>query len=106
MSGNRQTKNEIWAKEKRSKASFAPYGADNQIRTGDLILTKDALYRLSYISISCVCAPDARAIISDCPKECKPFSRDLVIFQQLDDQPHTGPAIQVGITAAGVFALL
>ncbi len=25
-------------------------GADNQIRTGDLILTKDALYRLSYIS--------------------------------------------------------
>ena len=26
-------------------------GADSQIRTGDLILTKDALYRLSYISI-------------------------------------------------------
>ena len=26
-------------------------GADTQIRTGDLILTKDALYRLSYISI-------------------------------------------------------
>ena len=26
------------------------YGADTQIRTGDLILTKDALYRLSYIS--------------------------------------------------------
>ena len=25
-------------------------GADSQIRTGDLILTKDALYRLSYIS--------------------------------------------------------
>ena len=25
-------------------------GADTQIRTGDLILTKDALYRLSYIS--------------------------------------------------------
>ena len=25
-------------------------GADDQIRTGDLILTKDALYRLSYIS--------------------------------------------------------
>ena len=25
--------------------------ADTQIRTGDLILTKDALYRLSYISI-------------------------------------------------------
>ena len=27
------------------------YGADSQIRTGDLILTKDALYLLSYISI-------------------------------------------------------
>ena len=27
------------------------FGADNRIWTGDLILTKDALYRLSYISI-------------------------------------------------------
>ncbi len=26
-------------------------GADTQIRTGDLILTKDALYLLSYISV-------------------------------------------------------
>ncbi len=26
-------------------------GADTQNRTGDLVLTKDALYRLSYISI-------------------------------------------------------
>ena len=26
-------------------------GADSQIRTGDLILTKDALYLLSYISM-------------------------------------------------------
>ncbi len=29
-------------------------GADTQNRTGDLILTKDALYRLSYISIFCL----------------------------------------------------
>ena len=28
------------------------FGADDRIRTGDLILTKDALYLLSYISIS------------------------------------------------------
>ena len=28
-----------------------PNGADDQNRTGDLILTKDTLYRLSYISI-------------------------------------------------------
>ena len=26
------------------------FGADNQIRTGDLILTKDVLYHLSHIS--------------------------------------------------------
>ncbi len=29
---------------------FEAFGADSQIRTGDLILTKDALYLLSYIS--------------------------------------------------------
>ncbi len=29
-------------------------GADGRIRTGDLILTKDALYRLSYISALCM----------------------------------------------------
>ena len=34
--------------------SLGVHGADSQIRTGDLILTKDALYRLSYIStLSC-----------------------------------------------------
>ena len=30
---------------------MCPFGAATQIRTGDLILTKDALYRLSYSSI-------------------------------------------------------
>ena len=30
--------------------SLGARGADSRIRTGDLILTKDALYRLSYIS--------------------------------------------------------
>ena len=35
---------------KRTRISASPCGADDQIRTGDLILTKDALYRLSYIS--------------------------------------------------------
>ena len=30
--------------------TFGIFGAYNRIRTGDLILTKDALYRLSYIS--------------------------------------------------------
>ena len=35
-------------KAKRPQSFF---GAASQIRTGDLILTKDALYRLSYSSI-------------------------------------------------------
>ena len=37
---------------KRTCISASPFGADDRIRTGDLILTKDALYRLSYISMS------------------------------------------------------
>ena len=39
----------------KSEDSSVFRGADTQIRTGDLILTKDALYRLSYIS-KCVAA--------------------------------------------------
>ena len=35
------------------------FGADNQIRTGDLILTKDVLYQLSHISkLRLACLPD------------------------------------------------
>ena len=34
----------------RMRLAFGVSGADNQSRTGDLILTKDALYRLSHIS--------------------------------------------------------
>ena len=37
-------------------------GAATQIRTGDLILTKDALYRLSYNSISH--APDEGGMVA------------------------------------------
>ena len=51
-------KDEVWRfpKHKRKPSSFLRNsrvfrGADGRIRTGDLILTKDALYRLSYISI-------------------------------------------------------
>ena len=42
-------------------------GADNQIRTGDLILTKDALYLLSYISAA------TNSILTDSVRICKPF---------------------------------
>ena len=41
--GNKKTRNPL-------KQRVPSFGADSQIRTGDLILTKDALYRLSYIS--------------------------------------------------------
>ena len=51
-------KDEVWRlpEYKRKPSSFLRNsrvfrGADGRIRTGDLILTKDALYRLSYISI-------------------------------------------------------
>ena len=39
----------IWQKEKDGWETVF-FGADNRIWTGDLILTKDALYHLSYIS--------------------------------------------------------
>ena len=36
---------------RQSRLGYFLFGAASQIRTGDLILTKDALYRLSYSSI-------------------------------------------------------
>ena len=39
-------------KELYPRWGYSSFGADSQIRTGDLILTKDALYLLSYISES------------------------------------------------------
>ena len=40
----------IAPKRKKNRHFWRFFQADDQIRTGDLILTKDALYRLSYIS--------------------------------------------------------
>ena len=40
----------IYEKKPRPGGPGFTYGAASQIRTGDLILTKDALYRLSYSS--------------------------------------------------------
>ena len=37
-------------REGTCRKTASPTGADGRIRTGDLILTKDALYLLSYIS--------------------------------------------------------
>ena len=37
-------------KNRKNRHFWRFFQADDQIRTGDLILTKDALYRLSYIS--------------------------------------------------------
>ena len=45
-------------------------GADGRIRTGDLILTKDALYLLSYIS---ALSFDNSGILSQRDIKCKHF---------------------------------
>ena len=53
--GNQLThtkKSKIATKKPRKPKFSRLFGAARQIRTADLILTKDALYRLSYISIS------------------------------------------------------
>ncbi len=59
-------KKQLMNKRKASHSDWL-YGADDRIRTGDLILTKDALYRLSYISTSF----DARFIIQHTAEKCK-----------------------------------
>src|SRR5690554_6641854 len=41
----------IYTKRQNKVCLLTFNGADTRIRTGDLILTKDALYRLSYISV-------------------------------------------------------
>ena len=51
MKERRKSLSFTFIKQKALKsADFKAFGADTQIRTGDLILTKDALYLLSYIS--------------------------------------------------------
>ena len=43
---------DVFAAKKHRKPKFSmPFGAAGRIRTADLILTKDALYLLSYSSI-------------------------------------------------------
>ena len=54
------------------------FGADDQIRTGDLILTKDALYRLSYISTPS--SLDARFIILHPASKCKGFFKFFYVY--------------------------
>ena len=53
---NRQNTQKSYGKHTKSpetiKISGLKVGAADQIRTGDLILTKDALYLLSYSSIT------------------------------------------------------
>ena len=48
---------EIKRKHPKSEDFRCCSGAADQIRTGDLILTKDALYLLSYISTRCIKLP-------------------------------------------------
>ena len=48
-------KSEEYQKEKAACATFL-FGATTQIRTGDLVLTKDALYQLSHSSKYLICS--------------------------------------------------
>ena len=63
MQGNMAELFRITPKQEEAPRKIARcYGADGRIRTGDLILTKDALYLLSYISAVQILS-DARIII-------------------------------------------
>ena len=54
--------------------------ANDQTRTGDLILTKDVLYRLSYISTSHACTAPTEAIIASRGGKCKCEQRIFATF--------------------------
>ena len=56
------------------------HGADGRIRTGDLILTKDALYLLSYIS---ELSFDNGGILPQEDKKCKRILKKKYHFAQL-----------------------
>ena len=60
--GGRQFENYENKKDRSPRRATDFFGADSQIRTGDLILTKDALYLLSYISKAY--APFVRGIVA------------------------------------------
>ena len=49
---------------KKSRQNLDLIGADDRIRTGDLILTKDALYLLSYTSMLCLLGAATFVIIA------------------------------------------
>ena len=74
--------------KKRTCISASSYGADGRIRTGDLILTKDALYRLSYISTPS--SLDARFIILHLASKSKGFLKFFYIFFAGDFQASSG----------------
>ena len=65
----------IFTRTKTAAFSGQNHGADDQSRTGDLILTKDALYLLSYIS-------KASGIILDACKNASPQKNILLCTWQ------------------------
>ena len=69
-------------------------GADGRIRTGDLILTKDALYLLSYISAS-ILSPNANIIILLAGRKSNAFSAKMtnltLVHVSSIDSGHPGP---------------
>ena len=55
-------------------------GAATQIRTGDLILTKDVLYQLSHSSISQECFLVTQTIITNYQRFVNTFLKNISIF--------------------------
>ena len=65
----------LWFENKKSTAIAMDFGAGNQIRTDDLVITNDVLYQLSHTSIVPQGKPcsDDFDIISYCFAFVKPF---------------------------------
>ena len=72
-------------------------GAVSQIRTGDLILTKDALYRLSYNSMvqSLIIVPDISAFVKT----------DLQFFPPVSQSASAGFAGAIAVCHTGISIL-
>ena len=81
-------------------------GADSQIRTGDLILTKDALYRLSYISMLSF---DNDGMIPQEKCFCKQFFANMLFsFCEAESLDRKGTGEYYGQQATGkiIFAAI
>ena len=84
--------------KKRTCISASSYGADGRIRTGDLILTKDALYRLSYISAAPF--PLTRDLLYYTSRQkARGFSKFSIFFLQGSARPQSAGGAEASASA-------